>query len=155
MKSLLPAILSLIFLTCSSKYSTGDCPGSETLCGVINTYSEYSRFIDGFCGEDAYRIAAEGVPVKKPADADKMKEQSRQAAILNAQHSLYEKFTGACVEQVIVVGDEKRRIEFREKIHSITRSGRVIYISWDKSLICHIIYEVSSPGLRRMTGECR
>lgn len=167
--------LSLILIIMLSLLYYAACRSSResqinlTACGTKLTAEVIGSFVDGFCGNDAYRVRAEYVPGKTGTGPGMGKEKAMQNAVTLARMRMIEKFRGMCSEQWAMAphGDEKsgamkawkkssrlRELWFDE-LKKIIPEGTVIATAWRNNGTCVIIYELRMPGLRKRSERCR
>lgn len=124
---------------------------------VLSCRTEGKRTIDpyvtyGWLDDNTFRILSSGSPDKEDRNIIKRKMTARNSAVKNARIKLIEMFIPSGSGQ----GPATRIDEYyagvnpeADSIMSIIMNGKVSSEMYDESWNCDIIYEISSPGLRK------
>ena len=124
---------------------------------VLSCRTEGKRTIDpyvtyGWLDDNTFRILSSGSPDKKDTNIVKRKMTAKNSAVKNARIKLIEMFIPSGSGQ----GPATRIDEYyagvnpeADSIMSVIMNGKVSSEMYDESWNCDIIYEISSPGLRK------
>jgi len=105
-----------------------------------------------WCDQDTFRIWATGAPKAKEKDVEKRKDQTFNAAVLQAKYMILEKFMGARIEAGGLVADDyaqSRMDQYKKEMKVIIGEGKVVAKKWDDEQYCAIVFQIRKPGLRR------
>jgi hypothetical protein len=125
-------------------------------CGVKNVQkiNDNDEITEGWINDDAYQIAAGGLPINSLKMIDQRKESARLDAILNARCQIIEKFCGIKIKREDIDHiEDLKGFPIPEELKEILKAGIVKKTVWDKEDNCEIMYEVKGQGLKKKTGE--
>lgn len=126
--------------------------------GCPEKLDQMNRDSYGFqwCGDDIYLVKGEGIPKAGLKDIEKRKASSYEAAKLQAQYFVLEKFKGGCIGGACGIGldQDPGYMAYMREIERITKAGVVIDFRYDDSEGCTVLFKVSRPGLRKIAERC-
>jgi len=124
-----------------------------TACGsgkIGGTVEGQSYKTEGWIDDNTYQTTGVGVP-SRTATINKVqrRQTAKRAAIISAQYSVLEKFTGSKVEGAAGMKDfELTGIAVAQEVQGAIRGGSVIKETYDDEDNCEVIYQVQAKGLR-------
>ncbi|MCP4135821.1 MAG: hypothetical protein GY754_32940 [bacterium] len=127
-------------------------PLSTSACRSEQVQSGEVTVTDGWFNKDTFRWRGTGIPKQGITDITKRKETAKNAAVLNAQYIILEKFKGTRIEGAGSMITEEWDSMYREvgnEVKKIVKNGKVIKETYDKDQNCVVVYEVSSPKLKK------
>jgi hypothetical protein len=141
-------VLSLIFL-CGIAFSLSSCK-SDKIGGNIIKDGEKAK-TEGWIDEDTFRMAGMGASPIEENDPFVRKAMSKEAATIDAQVKIIEKFTGAKVQGAAGVKNFRLSgFAAAKEIEGAIKGGSVYNVEWDKETQdCVVIYEVKAKGLQK------
>ncbi|MCP4131035.1 MAG: hypothetical protein GY754_08655 [bacterium] len=106
---------------------------------------------DGWVDEDTYRASSIGMPRRGLQNLHQQRESAKEAAILNAQKRILERFTSAPLEGAGAMSDVwgSYGLAVAKEFGGFVKGGSVIREKYDKEQNCEIVYEVKMKGLRK------
>jgi hypothetical protein len=125
-------------------------------CKNILTDAEIDRFEYGFCGDDVFRMSAQGAPAASAADRQSRKDSAYRTAVLMAQVGILEKFQGACISGTGIMKDDDTGPSdlWKSDLKAVVKGGSVIAAKWDANDSCRVVFEVRKKGLRQWGEKC-
>lgn len=141
-------LLGLLILSLTSPAATlVSCSSGKNIFRTQKDIWKTTGWVDG----DTYRIAAQGMPKQGLTNVTQKKGYARDAAILNAQKAIIEKFTYRVNESCAGMSDYSASgIALAKELGACIKGGSVIAIKYDEEFNCEIIYEVKRKGLKKL-----
>lgn len=100
--------------------------------------------------DNTFRISSEGSPLPEEVNLVKKKNHARSMAVKKARIKLIELFIPPGGDADTLVDEYyAESIPDADSIMSIIMNGKVVHENYDQSCNCEIIYEISSPGLKK------
>ncbi|MCP4138298.1 MAG: hypothetical protein GY754_45470 [bacterium] len=136
-----------VLMLLASVLITGPLATTACRSGQVETKE---MITNGWVDEDTFRVTSMGAANQSLTNIVQRKQTAKEAALLNAQYTVLEKFKGSRLEgaagmaEVNVTG-----LAYAREYAEIVKSGRIIKISYDKDHNCEIVYEVKSKGLKK------
>ena len=105
---------------------------------------------EGWVDDNTFRVTAMGFPKKGVTNKMRRRYYSREGAVLTAQKMIIEKFKGARIKGGSASqGGETSTVVIRKEFGGIVSGGIVVHEKYDESDNCQVVYEVTSPGLKK------
>jgi len=142
-------------VSCSGMPMGSSDPGVR--CPAAVSEADMASFNDGWCGNDAFRLKASGVPAKTASGIDSRKDTAMKAAVLIAQVRIMEKFMGSCISGTGIMYNELAddgSSRWKEELKDVVKKGTMVAASWDADQNCSVIYEVKKTGLKEWVQSC-
>jgi len=110
----------------------------------------------GWIDENTFRVRAGSDIGGMRGDNDRTRTEAKNAAILKAQDTIIEKFVRDRVKSAEKIIDPKSTgVAIINEFGSIVKKGTVRDESFDAPYKCEIIYEISSPDLKKRVRTTR
>jgi len=138
-------IFALIF-TIGVAFTLTSCTGGS-LGGTIEGKSYKT---EGWIDDNTFRTIGMGAPAKDETDPFVRKAMSKEAATIDAQVKIIEKFTGAKVQGAAGVKNFRLTgFAAAKEIEGAIKGGSVYKVKWDEGQNCEVVYEVKAKGLKK------
>ena len=142
MKNILFALLIAVVaftLSCGPKNPGGSVKGKSFKTGV---------WID----DDTFRMVGMGIPMEGSTNVVQRKRTAQEAAELDAQYRILQKFIGAKVVGASGMKNfQHTGTAVAKEASGMIRGGNTFSVTWDAQQNCEVVYEVKSPGLKKKT----
>jgi len=125
--------LAIPFLFCATAQSQNSTPMKE-----------------GWIDDDTYRVYASGVPKISLTNKIQRTMSAKEAAKVNAQSKIMQKLMGDIAEYYSRVNDYCSPAKLNTDVAGAIKGGTVLDERFDDQDKCTILYEVKSPGLKKM-----
>lgn len=141
-KSLFLVFLVVVFISfvnCGPSNPGGQVKGKSFKSGV-------------WMDENTYRMSGIGAPMKNTDETSKLikDRQATEAAELDAQYRILQKFIGAKVTGASGMKDFRSTgTAVAKEASGMIKGGSIVDTTCDKDSNCEVVYEVSSPGLKK------
>ena len=128
-------------------------PGCRT--GYNPDYINPDEFItDGWMDDNTYRISATGEPKNGISSIIQKKISAKDAAVKAAQISLIEKLKGEEHNIPVRVDEYYSGINPEaDELQTVIKKGRIIKETYNEQMVCEIVYEIHSPGLKKIISR--
>jgi hypothetical protein len=124
-----------------------------TACGggkIGGTVEGESFVSEGWIDDNTYRLTGVGVPMRGYTGKTQRRQTARRAAILSAQYSVLEKFTGGRLEGAAGMKDfESTGTAVAQEVAGVIKGGSVVKETYNEEDDCEVIYEVKAKGLKK------
>lgn len=127
------------------------CGGGKSLGKNIHDGDTQTSKTEGWMDENTFRMVGMGAPMKDETDKFVRKATAKEAATIDAQVKIIEKFTGAKVQGAAGVKNFRLTgFAAAKEIEGAIKGGSVFEVTWDKETQdCTVIYEVKAKGLKK------
>ncbi|MCP4132190.1 MAG: hypothetical protein GY754_14560 [bacterium] len=141
-------LLSSMFFS----YSSSDpALSASTLGGVAPDIDFQAQKTLGWINADTYRGVGKATPAPNAQGKSERRMSSKEAALLDAQYRIIEKFIGS---RLTATGNlHSNKTSKKEKFFKIVKAGKIIKATYDNEDNCEIIYEIEAKGLRKMVEQ--
>jgi hypothetical protein len=141
-------IISMIFFI-GIAFAATSCKSDKIGGGIIKDGENAKT--EGWIDEDTFRMAGMGAAPAEENDQFVRKAMSKEAATIDAQVKIIEKFTGAKVQGAAGVKNFRLSgFAAAKDIEGAIKGGSVYNVQWDKDTQdCVVIYEVKAKGLQK------
>ena len=143
-----------IILFAGSVIAITACSSSGKLGGMVEGES-YNT--EGWIDDNTIRVVGAGIPMKDSTNPVQRKKTAIKAAQLDATYTIIEKFCGSKVEGAAGMKNyELTGIAVSQELKATLKTGTVKKVTCDEDQNCEVIYEVTSPGLKKkMKLDCK
>ncbi len=126
-----------VVISCGPKSPGGSVKGKSYKVGV---------WVD----DDTFRMVGMGIPMEGSTNVVQRKRTAQEAAELDAQYRILQKFLGAKVVGASGMKNfQHTGTAVAKEAAGHIRGGNTFSVTWDDQQNCEVVYEVKSPGLKK------
>lgn len=138
----------LFFLVAAALVALPACHSLSQQTSPVVNENNYKK--EGWIDEHSFRVMVMGAPRRGEKNIRKRKEQAKAAAIIYAQRTIVEKFVYLPLNPGVgYINIEPRKARVIKHFEEIIKLGSIIEISYDENQYCEIVYQVSTPELKK------